>query len=82
MQNNGYKVSETNFQHFNPGIDFIAEKKGSRYYVELTSEYDLVPRLAVSDAEREKHRYNCNKVILITKSFFDEEAIELSKSTG
>ena len=82
LENNGYTVSEITFEHFNPGVDFIAERKGNRYYVELKLDYDFVPRLAVSDADREKHRYDCDRSMLVTINFFEEDAIELSKATG
>ena len=82
LEYNGYKVTEITFEHINPGIDFVAEGKGHRYYVELKPDYDFVPRLAVSDADREKHRYDCDRSMLVTKNYFDDDAIELAEATG
>ncbi|HZX12818.1 MAG TPA: restriction endonuclease, partial [Thermodesulfobacteriota bacterium] len=64
------------------GINMIAKKNDHKYAVQINRQTDSVSRLLVSDIDREKHRYGCDKAMLITNSYFSDDAIELAKSTG
>lgn len=81
LTHRGFKV-ETTDAALNLGINMIAKKHDHKYAVQIERQTGLVSRLAVSDIDREKHRYGCDKVMLITNSNFSEDAIELAKSTG
>jgi len=60
----------------------IAKKNDHKYAVQINRQTGSVSRLLVSDIDREKHRYGCDKAMLITNSYFSEDVIELAKSTG
>ena len=81
LTHRGFKV-ETTDATLDLGINMIAKKNDHKYAVQIERQTGSVSRLAVSDVDREKHRYGCDKVILITNSYFSEDAIELAKSTG
>src|SRR5574341_1380642 len=81
LTHKGFKV-ETTGEKIALGVTLIAKKDGHKYAVQIERQTGAVSRLALSDVDREKHRYGCDKVILITNSYFSEDAIELAKSTG
>jgi restriction system protein len=81
LTHRGFKV-ETTGNSVYLGVDFIAQKNDLKYAVQIKQQTSPVPRLLVSDIDREKHRYDCNRVMLVTNSYFSEDAIELAKSTG
>ncbi len=81
LTHRGFKV-ETTGEKIALGVTLIAKKDEHKYAVQIERQTGSVSRLAVSDIDREKHRYGCDKVMLITNSHFSEDAIELAKSTG
>lgn len=81
LTHRGFKV-ETPGEKIALGVTLIAKKDEHKYAVQIERQTGLVSRLAVSNIDREKHRYGCDKVMLITNSYFSDDAIELAKSTG
>src|SRR3989304_3699985 len=81
LTHRGFKV-ETTGEKIALGVALIAKKNEHKYAVQIERQTGPVPRLAVSDVDREKHRYGCDKVMIITNSYFSEDAIELARSTG
>ena len=81
LTHRGFKV-ETTGEKIALGVTLIAKKDDHKYAVQIERQTGAVSRLAVSDIDREKHRYGCDKVMLITNGYFSEDAIELAKSTG
>ncbi len=81
LTHRGFKV-ETTGEKIALGVTLIAKKHDHKYAVQIERQTGAVSRLAVSDVDREKHRYGCDKVILITNSHFSEDAIELARSKG
>jgi len=77
----GFKVEKTG-DSLNLGVNFIAQKNNLKYAVQVIQQTVSVSRVAVSDAEREKHRYGCGRAMLITNGYFAQDAIELSVSKG
>jgi HJR/Mrr/RecB family endonuclease len=77
----GFKVEKTG-DSLNFGVNFIAQKNNLRYAVQIVQKTGLISRVAVSDADREKHRYGCHRAMLITNGYFAPDAIELSVSKG
>ena len=81
LTHRGFKV-ETTGEKIALGVTLIAKKDEHKYAVQIERQTGSVSRLAVSDVDREKHRYGCDKVILITNSHFSEDAIELARTKG
>src|SRR3972149_4951570 len=81
LTHRGFKV-ETTGEKIALGVTLIAKKDEHKYAVQIERQTGAVSKLAVSDLDREKHRYGCDKVMIITNSYFSEDAIELAKSTG
>ena len=81
LTHRGFKVETTNAT-LDLGINMIAKKNDHKYAVQINRQTGSVSRLLVSDIDREKHRYGCDKAMLITNSYFSEDVIELAKSTG
>lgn len=77
----GFKV-EKKGDCINLGVNFIAQKNNLKYAVQIVQKAGLVSRVAVSDGDREKHRYGCDRAMLITNGYFAQDAIELSVSKG
>ena len=77
----GFKVEKTG-DPVNLGVNFISQKNNLKYAVQILQRTGSVSRVAVSDADREKHRYGCNRAMLITNDYFAQDAIELSVSKG
>ncbi|MGH7889745.1 MAG: restriction endonuclease, partial [Thermodesulfobacteriota bacterium] len=79
LDRQGFKV-EIPDGAFNLGVDFIAQKKNAKYAVQLKKQQSTVSSLAISDIEREKHRYDCKTTMVITDNYFAEDAIRLAGS--
>jgi len=63
------------------GVDFIADKGTSSYLVKVISNTVSTSRTVVNDVLRDTSKYGCDKAMLISKNFFSEDAIGLSKSS-
>lgn len=81
LAHKGFKVEKTR-DSVNHGVDFIAQKNNLKYAVQLKRQTGTVSRVAVSDADREKHRYGCDRAMLIMNGYFTQDAMELSLSKG
>lgn len=66
----------------NPVIDFIAEKANIRYAVHVTRPNNPVPRVTVNNTDREKTLFGCTRSMVISDSYFEEEAEELALKLG
>ncbi len=81
LDRRGFKI-EAPDGDFNLGVDFIAQKKNVKYAVQLKKQPSTVSSLAISDIEREKHRYGCNASMVISDNYFTEDAIQSASSKG
>lgn len=79
LTHRGFKV-ETTDATLDLGINMIAKKNDHKYAVQINRQTDSVSRLLVSDIDREKHRYSCDKAMLISNSYFSQDAIDLASS--
>jgi hypothetical protein len=62
------------------GVDIVAEKDGIKYAVQVKRHRGKVSRHAISDAVAGKSMYKCDSSMVITNSFFTEDAKKLAKS--
>jgi restriction endonuclease/uncharacterized protein DUF4124 len=81
LAHRGFKVVKTG-DSINLGVDFIAQKNNLRYAIQIVQKTGSVSRVAVSDADREKHHYGCERAMVITNGYFTQDAMELSLSKG
>jgi restriction system protein len=81
LANGGFKIEKTG-DSINLGVDFIARKNNLKYAVQIRRQTGPVSRIAISDIERERHRYDCDRGMLITNGYFTKDAIELAESKG
>ena len=63
------------------GIDFIAQKGESKYAVHISQQTGLVSKTDINNVDRDKHKYYCDKAMVVSKYYFDKDAIDLSIST-
>lgn len=76
----GFKIREMK-SDLDFGIDYIAEKSGSSYLVKVISDSITTSHTILNDLMRDTTKYGCDKVLVITKNFFSEDAIQFSKSS-
>ena len=76
----GYKITEMK-SDLDLGIDYIAEKSGKSYLVKVISDSITTSHTLLNDLMRDTTRYGCDKVLVITKNFFSDDAIKYSKSS-
>jgi HJR/Mrr/RecB family endonuclease len=81
LESRGFKV-QTPDSSLNRGVHVIAEKNKLKYAVQVEQQSCSVSRPVLNNLEREKHRYGCERAILITRSYFTEDAAEFAKSTA
>jgi HJR/Mrr/RecB family endonuclease len=67
---------------FNLGVDLIAEKDKSRYAVQIKRQTTPISGAIVNDLEREKHRYGCDRSMIISNNYFTDDAVERAGSSG
>ncbi len=80
LAHRGFKVEGTK-DPVDLGVDVIAQKNDLKYAVQVKQDAGLVPRLTVSDTVAGKYHYDCNTAMVVTNSYFAEDAIELARST-
>lgn len=81
LQHHGFRVESNN----NPGnstLDIVARKNGIKYAVQVKRQISAISKEAVINAIAEKNRHNCNAAIVITNSYFTNDAIQLARSEG
>lgn len=61
------------------GIDVIAEKNGCTYAIQCKSYSSTVSNKAVQEAFTGKEYYSCKYAVVITNSFFSENAVKMAK---
>lgn len=69
-------------ESMNPVVDFIAEKEELKYAVHVYNQNSNIPRVIVNDIEREKARFDCNRSMIITRQYCDDDARELGVTAG
>ncbi|HEX9830129.1 MAG TPA: restriction endonuclease [Thermodesulfobacteriota bacterium] len=79
FEHRGFKV-QTPDGSLNLGVDLITEKDNVKYAVQLERQSSSVSRPVLNNLEREKHRYGCERAIVITKAYFTEDAAVFAKS--
>lgn len=67
---------------FNLGVDLIAEKDKSRYAVQIKRQASPISGAIVNDLEREKHRYGCDRSMIISNNYFTDDAVERAGPSG
>lgn len=81
LAHRGFKVVSPEGD-LNLGIDLIIEKDKNKYAVQLKQQSSQFSKPVVNDIDREKHRYGCNRAMIITNNHFTEDATELAKAKG
>lgn len=76
----GYSVKEFEGD-LDFGVDFIAEKKDVVYLVKVISDSMSTSKMVVNDVLRDTVKYGCNRALLISKNFFDEDAQKFANSS-
>ena len=69
-------------ESMNPVVDFIAEKEELKYAVHVYNQNGNITRVIVNDIEREKARFDCNRSMIITRQYCDNDARELGGTAG
>ena len=67
---------------FNLGVDLIAEREKNRYAVQIKRQATPISGAIVNDLEREKHRYGCDRSMIISNNYFTDDALERARSSG
>ena len=80
LSTRGFKIREMQ-SDLDFGIDYIAEKSNSNYLVKVISDSIMTSRTLLHDLMRDTTRYGCDKALVITKSYFTDDAIEFSRSS-
>jgi len=69
-------------ESMNPVVDFIAEKEDLKYAVHVYDQNGNISRVIVNDVEREKARFDCNRSMIITRQYRDDDAREPGGTAG
>ncbi|MBR2278759.1 MAG: restriction endonuclease [Eubacterium sp.] len=64
------------------GVDVTAEKNGIRYAVQCKRYSHKVDNSAIQEVVAGKRYYNCDRAIVITNSYFTDNATELARING
>ena len=75
----GYKLSSPNTQ-FDELIDFIGFKGGEKVAIAIHDSENFVSKIVVSEIDREKHKHDCKKSMIVCRTYFEEDVIEFAKS--
>ncbi len=67
---------------FNLGVDLAAEKDKCKYAVQIKRQTTPTSGAIVNDLEREKHRYGCDRSMIISNNYFTDDAVERAGSSG
>lgn len=67
-------------EHYDYGIDIIADKDGVRWGIQVKRYSGLVKASAVRQAVTALRKYDCNRAMVVTNSNFSRVAEELAKS--
>jgi HJR/Mrr/RecB family endonuclease len=65
-------------ESLNPAVDFIAEKEDSKYAVQIYNQNHNISRVIVNDLDREKAHFECNRSMIISKRYCDDDARALA----
>ena len=65
-------------ESLNPAVDFIAEKEDSKYAVQIYNQDHNISRVTVNDLDREKARFECNRSMIISRGYYDDDARDLA----
>ena len=81
LENMGYMLKSPDTQ-FEGLIDYIGYKHGEKYAISIHESENLVSKIVVSEIDREKFKHSCEKTIIVSTSFFEEDVAEYAKSIG
>lgn len=81
LRRHGYTVRQIGKQG-DLGVDLIAKRGGVRYAIQIKRWKRQVGRQAVSDVVAGRQHYGCDKAVVITNSYFSQDAQKLALSTG
>ena len=81
LQHHGFRVESSNSPD-DPTMDIVARKDGTKYAIRVKREINAVSKEAVINVIAEKNRHNCNAAMVITNSYFTNDAIQSARSEG
>lgn len=81
LKNQGYSHVELT-EHYDLGVDIIAKKDGITWGIQVKHYRRLVGIEAVRQVVVALKKYNCDRAMVVTNSFFSTPAKELAKSQG
>lgn len=73
LNNRGYRTHVTPGSN-DYGVDVVAERGGERFAVQVKRYKGKVSRRAVSDAVGAMRHYNCNRCMVVTNSYYTDDA--------
>jgi len=79
LEDMGYKLSTPNTQ-FDELIDYIGINRGERVAICIHESENLVSKIVVSEVDREKYKHSCDKTMIISTAYFEEDVAEYAKS--
>ena len=77
----GYKL-ETKDSSFITRTNFIAERKGKKHAVHISTNINDISKALITEMEGEKEKFDCYGSIIVAKTLFDSSAIDLAKKTN
>ena len=79
LESMGYKLNIPNTQ-FDELIDYIGVKRGERVAICIHESENLVSKIVVSEVDREKYKHSCDKSMIISTNYFEEDVEEFANS--
>lgn len=76
----GYSVKEFEGD-LDFGVDFVADKGSSEYLVKVIADNMSTSKMVINDVLRDTTKYGCNAAMLISKNYFNDDAVEFAKSS-
>lgn len=81
LKNQGYKISEPDSM-LTTLIDLIGFKDGTKIAISINDSNNLISKIVVSEIDREKHKFSCKKSMVVSRSYFEEDAYDFAKNIG
>ncbi|MEQ9620098.1 MAG: restriction endonuclease [Deltaproteobacteria bacterium] len=81
LKHRGYEIDNLP-DCVNPVTDFIAKKGDLKYAVHINTNANNVSRMIVNEIDREKARFDCDRSIVITRQFCEDQARKLGRAVG
>lgn len=74
----GYKIIEPE-SIYSTVVDLIGSKGSEKTAISINLGENLISKMVINEIDREKHKYNCSKSMVVARTYFDEDAWELAK---